>query len=206
VASPHVNGGVSVLDNPFKWLFLIGLIVTWVLRLSTLRRTRQDIIAGEPRTQAELLTVYLNFIGMPIIPFVYLFTSWLDFADYWLPAWAGWIGVVIFVAAILLLWRSQKDLGRNWSALLQIREDQTLVTDGVFRYIRHPNYAANWLWGFAQALLLWNWIAGLSKLVCFLPFYLQRVRREEQMMLDRFGDEYRAYMTRTGRIIPRVWK
>jgi protein-S-isoprenylcysteine O-methyltransferase Ste14 len=195
-----------MLDNPFKWLFLIGLIVTWVLRLSTLRRTGQDIIAGEPRTQAELPMIYLNFIGMPIIPLVYLFTPWLDFADYWLPAWAGWMGVVIFVAAILLLWRSQKDLGRNWSAQLHIREDQTLVTDGVFRYIRHPNYAANWLWGLAQALLLWNWIAGLSKLVCFLPFYLQRVRREEQMMLDRFGDEYRTYMTRTGRIIPRFWK
>lgn len=145
-----------MLDNPFKWLFLIGLIVTWVVRLSTLQRATRDIVAGEPRTPVETLLLYLNFAGMPLILVVYLFTTWLDFANYQLPAWAGGISVVIFVAAILLLWRSQKDLGLNWSAKLRIREDQTLVTDGIFHYIRHPNYAANWLWGLAQALLLWN--------------------------------------------------
>jgi protein-S-isoprenylcysteine O-methyltransferase Ste14 len=60
-------------------------------------------------------------------------------------------------------------------------------------------------WGFAQALLLQNWIAGLSMLVFFLPVYLYRVPREEQMMLEHFGEEYRSYMNRTGRIIPRLW-
>ena len=195
-----------MLDNIFKFLFLIGLIITWILRLSALRRAPRDIIAGAPPTQMESLMIYLNFFGLPVIPIIYLFTPWLDFADYWLPAWAGWIGVIILAAALWLLWRAQKDLGRNWSSALQIREDHTVITNGVFRYIRHPNYAANWLWGIAQALLLWNWIAGLSKLVLFVPIYLQRVRREEQMMLDQFGEEYRSYMSRTGRIIPHFWK
>jgi protein-S-isoprenylcysteine O-methyltransferase Ste14 len=195
-----------MLDNIFKFLFLIGLIVTWILRFSNLRRAPRDIIAGAPPTQMESLLLYLNFFGLPVVPLIYLFTPWLDFANYWLPAWAGWIGVIVLAAAVWLLWRSQKDLGRNWSGLLQIREEHTVITIGVFRYIRHPNYAANWLWGIAQALLLWNWIAGLSKLVVFVPFYLQRVRREEQMMLDHFGEEYRSYMNRTGRIIPHFWK
>jgi protein-S-isoprenylcysteine O-methyltransferase Ste14 len=66
-------------------------------------------------------------------------------------------------------------------------------------------YAAHLLWGFAQALLLQNWIAGLAMLMFFLPVYLYRVPREEQMMIEHFGEEYRLYMSRSGRIIPRLW-
>jgi len=66
-------------------------------------------------------------------------------------------------------------------------------------------YAAHWLWGIAQALLLQNWIAGLAMLASFLPMYLHRVPREEQMKLEQFGEEYRLYMNRTGRLIPRLW-
>ena len=64
-------------------------------------------------------------------------------------------------------------------------------------------YAAHLLWALAQPLLLWNWLAGLSLLANFLPLYLVRVPQEEKMMLDSFGEAYRAYMDRTGRVIPR---
>jgi protein-S-isoprenylcysteine O-methyltransferase Ste14 len=63
-------------------------------------------------------------------------------------------------------------------------------------------YASMWLWGVAQALLLQNWIASWAGLVMFLPLYLLRVPREERMMLEEFGEEYRAYMNRTGRVVP----
>jgi len=78
------------------------------------------------------------------------------------------------------------------------------VTHGVFRHIRHPMYAAHWLWGIAQVFLLQNWIAGFSMLVTFLPSYLYRGRVEEEMMIDHFGDAYCEYMARTGRIIPQL--
>jgi len=55
-------------------------------------------------------------------------------------------------------------------------------------------------------LLLQNWIAGPALLVTFAGLYLVRVRREEQMMLENFGEEYRLYMNRTGRVIPRLWR
>ena len=145
---------------------------------------------------------------MQVIPFIYLLTSWLDFADYNLPVWAGLvvglIGTAVFVVALWLLWRSHVDLGRNFSPELQIGEKHSLVTNGVFHYIRHPMYAAHWLWAIAQALLLQNWIAGLSFLATSLPLYLLRIPREEQMMLEHFGEEYRLYMNRTGRVIPRL--
>ena len=111
--------------------------------------------------------------------------------------------MAVFAMALLLLWRSHADLGRNWSAILRIRPEHTLVTDGVYRHIRHPMYAAHWLRGIAPALLLQNWIAGLSMLVFFVPIYLVRVPRVEKMMLENFEEEYHEYMNRTGRVIPR---
>jgi len=135
-----------------------------------------------------------------------MFTQWLSFADYDIPAWAGWIGVTTFGIALWLLWRSHADLGQNWRVAAELRKEHKLVTSGVFRYVRHPMYSAHWLWGVAQALLIQNWIAGLASLVIFLPLYLLRVRREEQMMLAQFGDEYRSYMNRTNRIFPSLWR
>ena len=63
-------------------------------------------------------------------------------------------------------------------------------------------YTAHFLWSMAQVLLLQNWIAGWSFLVTLLPLYLARVKAEEQMMLDEFGDQYRSYMKKTGRLLP----
>jgi protein-S-isoprenylcysteine O-methyltransferase Ste14 len=114
------------------------------------------------------------------------------------------VGIIILAMAVWLFWRSHADLGRNWSPSLELREGHELVTEGVYRLVRHPMYASMWLWGVAQALLLQNWIAGWVSLVMFMPLYLLRVPREERMMLDEFGEEYRAYMDRTGRVISRL--
>ena len=150
----------------------------------------------------------LMFIGMFFIPAVYELTSRFDRSNYRLLPEArgviGGAGAAILALAVWLFWRSHADLGRNWSPSLELREGHELVTEGVYRSIRHPMYASMWLWGVAQALLLQNWIAGWASLVMFMPLYLLRVPREERMMLDEFGEEYRAYMNRTGRVIPRL--
>ena len=135
---------------------------------------------------------------------VYVLSPWLDFANYQLPNWAGMIGAVVYTIALSLLWRSHADLGGNWSATLEIRERHWLVTHGVYGRLRHPMYAAHWLWGIAQALLIQNWIAGVGGLLFFAPLYLLRVPGEEAMLFEHFGDEYREYMNRTGRVIPRL--
>ena len=65
-------------------------------------------------------------------------------------------------------------------------------------------YAAHWLWAIAQALLIANWLAGPAMLVTFGVLYLLRVPREERLLLEHFGEEYRSYMQRTGWIVPRL--
>jgi len=66
-------------------------------------------------------------------------------------------------------------------------------------------YASIWLFGLAQGLLLENWLAGWSALVTFAIMYFVRTPREERMMCDSFGEDYRDYMRRTGRLLPR-WR
>ena len=147
-------------------------------------------------------------VGLIFAPALYASTSWLERADYRLPPEAqrsaGGVGAALMILAVWLFWRSHADLGPNWSPSLQIREGHALVTQGVYRHVRHPMYAAEWLWGIAQVLLLQNWVAGWAGLTLFRPLYVLRVPREERMMLDRFGEEYHAYMDRTGRVVPHL--
>jgi protein-S-isoprenylcysteine O-methyltransferase Ste14 len=128
----------------------------------------------------------LTFVAWQVLPLVYIFTPWLAFAGYALPAWAGWLGAAVMAAALAVLWRAYHDLGKNWSPKLDVRAGQELVTDGIYGAIRHPIYAGLWLWALALPLLLHNWIAGFA------------------IMVAEFGEAYRAYMARTGRVRPRL--
>ncbi len=201
-----------MFGNILKVVFVIGFIAGFfvrticVIRVPRWWRSKQKVADDRVMWREKLLMIPL-FFGMQVIPLVYVFSSWLDFVDYHLPLWANWVtgitGGVVFALALWLLWRSHVDLGQNFSPELKLRKEHTLVTDGIFRLIRHPMYTAHLLWAIAQVLLLHNWIAGFSFLVTFYPFYLLRVPREERMMLENFGQEYSLYMNRTGRLLPR---
>lgn len=201
-------------ENTLKIVFMVGFVAECVIRgICTARVARgrgketEKPTAGR-QVRLEWLMMLLVSVGMFVLPLVYVLTGWLGFANYGLPDWLGAavgpIGAAVFALALWLLWRSHADLGTNFSVKLEIQQRHSLVTEGVYGRIRHPMYAAHWLWAVAQLLLLHNWIAGPAFLVAFLPMYLRRVRHEEQMMLDKFPEEYRSYMGRTGRMIPRV--
>jgi protein-S-isoprenylcysteine O-methyltransferase Ste14 len=196
------------VNATLKTLYFLGVLAEVVIRIPHERRRRRTPMAVERVGALERALLGLLSVGMIFAPAVYAWTSWLDRADYRLPPEAerrtGGVGVALMTLALWLFWRSHADLGRNWSPSLQLREDHALVTEGVYRHVRHPMYASEWLWGAAQALLLQNWVAGWASLALFTPLYVLRVPREERLMLDRFGEEYRAYMDRTGRVVPHL--
>ncbi|HCO94128.1 MAG TPA: isoprenylcysteine carboxylmethyltransferase family protein [Phycisphaerales bacterium] len=191
--------------NTFEIVFLVGFVAGSVVRNAYMARCKGVKLEKQCSNVLDFILVSTAGVGM-IVPLLYLFTPWLDFAKYNLPGWSGWVGIVAFAGAIFMLWRSHADLGRNWSAKLRITGQHSLVTNGVYRYIRHPMYTSHTLWAIAQGLLLSNWLAGWAFLVLSLPLYIVRIPKEERMMLEHFGEEYRQYMSRTGRLVPRVWK
>lgn len=190
----------------FKTIYFIGIIGIFSVRLWHKWKARNNRIVVSRKTVLEMVLLSLAFVGMLLIPLTYVFTPFLNFANYQLPSWAGWIGTTIFGVALWLLWRTHADLGKNWSETLELRQGHRLVTSGIYQYVRHPMYAAFLVWGVAQPLLLHNWLAGWSHLVAFLPLYFLRVPREEQMMREQFGEAYQSYMERTGRVIPRWFR
>jgi protein-S-isoprenylcysteine O-methyltransferase Ste14 len=155
-------------------------------------------------SRIEKFLLGLLSVGGVILPLVYSVTNWLDFANYHLPPWLSWSGVVLLTGAVLIFARTHRDLKTNWSPFLEIFAGHSLVTNGIYRYIRHPMYASQWLWTLAQILLLQNWIAGPITLIIFTPFYCLRVKPEEELMQDQFSDQYREYMQKTGRIFPKI--
>jgi protein-S-isoprenylcysteine O-methyltransferase Ste14 len=188
----------------FTAIYFVAILVEIIIRIPLNKRRKQEKMSEQRVTRQERTLLGLLSLAMFFLPIVYAATDWLDFANYTLPAWAGWIGVPIIAGAVFVFWRAHADLGLNWSPSLEIREKHELITRGIYGVIRHPMYASQWLWVIAQPLLLQNWIAGFANLLVFIPFYLLRVPAEEQLMIDKFGSQYQAYMQRVGGVLPRL--
>jgi hypothetical protein len=109
-----------------KLIYLLGFIAGSVIRAVYTIRNKKNRIADDYETVSDKILLSISSMGLVIIPFLYLLTSWLNFADYHLPKWAdlsaGLLGAEIFVVALWVLWRSHADLGRNWLPVLQVRE------------------------------------------------------------------------------------
>ncbi|MGE3164308.1 MAG: protein-S-isoprenylcysteine O-methyltransferase [Planctomycetota bacterium] len=194
---------INLFAQPSHGIFLVGFLVYCWIRHDFERRGRAVASVHRYVDGAEKLLLAALFPAALLLPLVFLFTPWLRFADVSQPTWVNGIGVGAMFAGLWLFYRSHADLGTNWSVLLEIKAGHVLVEHGVYRRVRHPMYAAVWLFSGAQGLLLHNWLAGWAVIVPFGLLYLVRVPREERMLVEHFGDAYRTYMARTGRLWPR---
>jgi protein-S-isoprenylcysteine O-methyltransferase Ste14 len=194
---------VSALIGKIVWA--LGIVAWYVIRYPFERRAKRVRVVGDSRTLAERIGLVCATAGLGVIPATYVLTGFPRWADYPAQPWAVALGAIIYPLGLWLFRRSHKDLGKNWSITLEIRDQHRVVSNGVYARVRHPMYSAFWLMGLGQAFLLPNWIAGLAGLVGFSVLFFLRVDQEERMMLKTFGEEYRAYMGRTKRIIPHVY-
>ena len=190
--------------RPWNLIFLIGFIVYVTIRAVFARRTERNEKTVRRVDLLEKALMIVVISTSTLVPLLYLFTPALAFADYRLPRFAPWLGLFVMMAALWLFWRSHADLGLNWSPTLELRKGHQLIRHGVYRTVRHPMYASIFLWSLAQGMMLENWLAGWSALLTFSLMYILRTPREEQMMCDFLGQEYRDYMRQTGRLFPRI--
>lgn len=184
-------------------IFFLAIVAETIIRVPINEKRKLEKKRQRRITTQEKSLLFLLWGGMVILPIIYASSNWLDFANYTLPAWAGWLGVVLIAISVFIFWRAHADLGLNWSPTLEVREKHELITRGIYGVLRHPMYTSQLVWSIAQILLLQNWIAGFGSLVVFIPFYFMRVNAEEQMMLEQFGDQYRSYMQKVGGLFPR---
>ncbi|WP_299329619.1 protein-S-isoprenylcysteine O-methyltransferase [Parasphingopyxis sp.] len=189
-----------------RWPLILGIVLLCVqscLRMPFAHRAKGVTVAHNSADTVDIALMYAVFITMVVLPLLRLATPLLDGFDYVLPPYIAAIGVVVMIFGLWLFYRSHADLGKQWSASLQIGEDHRLVTQGVYSRIRHPMYSAIWLMALAHPLLFQNWIAGPPIVLAWAMLYFRRLPHEEAMMVARFGTDYERYRERAGALWPK---
>jgi protein-S-isoprenylcysteine O-methyltransferase Ste14 len=192
--------------NPWyaKAITLASSIVMVAIRAPHGQRSRGIKVVKSRKGLLETTLLTLAWVGF-FLPFLWIATPVLAFADYPLRPAPLVAGTLCLALGLWLFERSHADLGTNWSITLEVREQHQLVTRGIYRHVRHPMYLSLLLYSVGQALVLPNGVAGLSYGVAFGLLFGLRVGPEERMMLEEFGADYEAYRARTKRLVPGVW-
>ncbi len=196
---------------PFRIAFFILLVAMLLVRIVFNLRVRKQ---GE-RVMPDREAIRREGIGLFATRFVLFFLliailvlyaidhPWMQALDFTLPGWLRWTGFAIGIMSIGLLTWTEIELGRQFSPQLQLRQDHQLITSGPYAHIRHPIYTAISAFGLSLALVSANWTFVAFFLVSMVGL-VARVPKEEKMMIEQFGEEYRLYMEQTRRYWPKV--
>ena len=195
----EVNDAAAVTG---EILWVIGVVAWYIIRYPFERRAKRVRVVASRRSTSEIVGLVAAVIGMAVIPAIHVATGIPEAADYPPQYWAVVLGALVYASALWLFRRSHKELGRNWSITLEIRENHKLVRTGPYALVRHPMYTSFLLMALGQAFLIPNSVVGIAGLLGFAVLALLRIGTEERMMKETFGEEYVVYMGQTKRIVP----
>jgi protein-S-isoprenylcysteine O-methyltransferase Ste14 len=194
-------------ESVFRSIAITSIILTLPIGLYHRIRSQATREKLARKEEGIFILIGLRLCGLlALIALVaYLINpSWIGWASVALPTWLRWIGALLAVLRVpLLLFWTFHSLGKNLTDTVVTRREHTLVTHGPYRWVRHPFYDVVLLGVVAMSLLTANWLLALFGLTAFAMIVV-RTRIEEEKLIERFGDEYRAYMARTGRFLPRL--
>ena len=193
----------------FFHLALLGVMVASVTIAAI--QYAQAAVPGEPvsrRDEGLPMFVALRLAGLILFvaTLAYLINpEWMALGRRPLADWVRWSGAVLALFGVVLLYWTLDTLGPNLTDTVTTRPNHTLVTTGPYHWVRHPYYSTTLVLVVGAALLAANWFIGMLGLAVFALLAL-RTPKEEQNLIERFGDDYRAYMEKTGRFVPRFWR
>ena len=195
---------ISINPSPLVWIYLVLVAIFFLISIAY-RGVRRDtsLIKGSRMDFILFVLVNLAFI---VQPFALAISSIFQALDYSLPYPLGILGVVGLMVAVLVRAKAHRDLGSNFTIAPGTRKERNLVTSGIYARVRHPMYLSMLVWGFAAPLVLHNYIVGIAPLASIGAFLLVRLPVEERVLQEEFGEEYRSYMARTGRLLPRMFR
>jgi protein-S-isoprenylcysteine O-methyltransferase Ste14 len=192
----------------FRWFALaafggcLGISAFYRLRArqqgETIARRRESpsLIAGRAVIALPLFVAILLYLLNP---------RWMAWAELALPSWSRWVGALLGLVAVPSALWVFTSIGRNVSETVLTKRDHALVTTGPYRWIRHPLYTTGAVLLLAIGLMAANWFILLFALLAIVSLRLAVIPLEERELVNKFGDDYRRYMARTGGLWPRVF-
>ena len=187
---------------PYALVFWIVFLWAFVREASIIGRARKGAARdGAPDDKGSLRVVMLTQGLGFLAAFSLAWAHWGRLAD---PRAAFWIGMLTVLAGTVLRRLCFRALGASFTGEVRVRPEQQVVSDGPYRWVRHPAYTAGVLMIVGVAIALGSWIGALIALLCTTAGYAYRVNVEERALLATLGEPYRAYRARTKRFIPFV--
>jgi protein-S-isoprenylcysteine O-methyltransferase Ste14 len=191
---------MPLLDSLFAGVWLLWLLYWGISAIGVKQAARVESSASR-----------FGKYALPIIVAVLLlwdFKGWLRgtvLDERFVPAeaWIVWLGFALTVAGLLFTCWARIILGRNWSGVVQLKQDHELIVRGPYSIVRHPIYTGLLLAFFGSALAVGRWRALLALLIVGISFW-RKLRLEERWLCELFGDQYRAYMQRVKALVPWV--
>jgi protein-S-isoprenylcysteine O-methyltransferase Ste14 len=180
------------------------VVLGLMFSISIYFRHKADQKGGKLDPSGNKLLIFLRLLALvgclPLI--LYLINpAWVSWGRVLLPSAVRWAAVGLAVAMLPLMFKS---IGNNISPSHTTRQGHQLVTSGPYRWIRHPLYTFGLVAMTCLVVFTGLWSLGLFLAAAFVVL-MWRVPKEEANLIATFGDEYRQYMARTGRFIPRFW-
>jgi protein-S-isoprenylcysteine O-methyltransferase Ste14 len=194
-------------ENIFRILatiiFLTGISISIYFRRKADKDTGEKV-SFEDEGRAMFLTLrigglvlWLSMLGYLIYPPI---LAWSKFG---LPAWTRWLGAGIGITCIFLVYWMFSSIGTGITPTVATRSEHKLVTKGPYRWIRHPLYTFGTLFFLSFALMADSWFIAVMALLAITMLSI-RLPNEEAHLIEKFGNEYREYMQRTGRYLPKI--
>ncbi len=194
------------LDATFRPLVIAGFVVVVLIALP-FRLKSQATREKLDRTQegiAMMIVLRLGGLAVWASVMVYMIDpALMAWSAVPLPANARWTGVGLTILTVALLIWTLRSLGPNLTDTVVTRAAHTLVTNGPYRWVRHPFYGCMALFVLSIALMMANWFVIVGGGIMFALLAI-RSHTEEQKLLERFGEAYRVYRASTGRFLPRI--
>ncbi len=198
------------LESTFRvafWILIAGVLVMRIYFARQVRRAGERVMPDRQAIEREGRAVFAVRVLLGLLLAAWLviyaiYPPWLAVLSIPFPDWLRWLGFALGLASLGFWTWTQVALGKEWSPQLQLREEHHLVTTGPYAQIRHPLYTAMIGYGTSLALVTANWVFVVFAVVMIAGLFA-RVPQEEQMMIQGFGEEYKAYMQRTGRFFPK---
>ena len=193
----------------FLAVFLPGTLIrgyyTRKVRATRKKRSIKERFEDTAQAEGKMCAILLIAQGVyliVIVPIYLLFSHSLFWLHIPLPDWLQWLGFGLGITSLPFLTWVHYVLDKQWSISLTLQEEHTLVTNGPYHLVRHPMYTVHIIYFFTWVLVSANVLLLINYLLTIILIFA-RIPKEEKMLLEQFGDEYRAYMKRTGRLLPR---